>query len=79
MRTKITFLIIVLCTGIFSCDDDENTPVDPIYEFVAFAGESSVNLNELDNSEEPFPLVAKLLAFDPYAQDVDLDIGDYRN
>ena len=72
MRTKITFLIIVLCTGIFSCDDDENTPVDPIYEFVAFAGESSVNLNELDNSEEPFPLVAKLLAFDPYAQDVDL-------
>src|SRR6185436_15725483 len=72
MRTKIIFLSFVLCAGIFSCDDDENTPVDPIYEFVAFAGESSVNLNELDNSEEPFPLVAKLLAFDPYSQDVDL-------
>lgn len=72
MRTKIIFLLIVLCTGTFSCDDDENTPVDPIYEFVAFAGESSVSLNEFDNSEEPFPLVAKLLAFDPYAQDIDL-------
>ena len=72
MRTKIIFLSFVLCAGIFSCDDDENTPVDPIYEFVAFAGESSVGLNEFDNSEEPFPLVAKLLAFDPYAQDIDL-------
>jgi hypothetical protein len=72
MRTKIIFLSFVLCSGIFSCDDDENTPVDPIYEFVAFAGESSVNLNELDNSDEPFPLVAKLLAFEPYAQDIDL-------
>jgi len=72
MRTKIIFLLIVLCTGTFSCDDDENTPVDTIYEFVAFAGESSVSLNEFENSEEPFPLVAKLLAFDPYAQDIDL-------
>lgn len=72
MRTKIIFLLIVLCTGTFSCDDDDNAIVDPIYEFVAFQGESSVNLNEFDNSEEPFGLVAKLLAFQPYAQDVDL-------
>ena len=74
MRTKIIFLSFVLCAGIFSCDDDENTTVDPIYEFVAFAGESSVSLNEFDNSEEPFPLTAKLLAFDPYAQDIDLTL-----
>lgn len=74
MRTKIVFLLIVLCTGTFSCDDDDNAPVDPIYEFVAFQGESSVNLNEFDNSEEPFGLVAKLLAFQPYAQDVDLTL-----
>src|SRR5687768_3515637 len=74
MKTKIIFLLIVLCTGTFSCDDDENTTVDPIYEFVAFAGESSVSLNEFDNSEEPFPLTAKLLAFDPYAQDIDLTL-----
>ena len=72
MRTKIIFLLIVLCT--FSCDDDENATVDPIYQFVAFAGESSVGLNEFDNSEEPFPLTAKLLAFDPYAQDIDLTL-----
>jgi len=74
MRTKIIFLLIVLCTGTFSCDDDENATVDPIYQFVAFAGESSVGLNEFDNSEEPFPLTAKLLAFDPYAQDIDLTL-----
>ena len=74
MRTKIIFLLIVLCTGTFSCDDDENTPVDTIYEFVAFAGESSVGLNELENSGEPFPLVAKILAFEPYAQDIDLSL-----
>ena len=74
MKTKIIFLLIVLCTGTFSCDDDENTTVDPIYQFVAFAGESSVGLNEFDNSEEPFPLTAKLLAFDPYAQDIDLTL-----
>lgn len=74
MRTKIIFLLIVLCTGTFSCDDDDNKPVDPIYEFVAFQGESSVSLNEFDNSEEPYGLVAKLLAFEPYAQDVDLTL-----
>jgi hypothetical protein len=74
MKTKIIFLLIVLCTGTFSCDDDENTTADPIYEFVAFAGESSVGLNEFENSEEPFPLTAKLLAFNPYAQDIDLTL-----
>jgi hypothetical protein len=74
MRTKIIYLLIAFCIGTFSCDDDENTTVDPIYEFVAFDGESSVSLNEFDNSEEPFPLVAKLLAFDPYAEDIDLTL-----
>lgn len=59
--------------GIFSCDDDEPI-VDPIYEFVAFSGNSSVALNEFQNSETPFPLTAKLLAFDPYPQDIDLSL-----
>jgi hypothetical protein len=71
MKTKIIFLAIVFCAGVFSCDDEE-TVTDPIYEFVAFDGESAVNLNEFDNSGEPFPLTAKLLAFEPYSQDVDL-------
>ena len=74
MKTKIIFLFIVLCTSTFSCDDDENTTADTIYQFVAFAGESSVSLNEFENSEEPFPLTAKLLAYDPYAQDIDLTL-----
>jgi hypothetical protein len=74
MRTKIIFLSIALCAGTFSCDDDDSTVVDPIYEFVAFAGESSVSLNEFDNSGDPFPLTAKLLAFEPYTQDVDLTL-----
>ena len=73
MRTKIIFLVTSLCAGVFSCDD-EKTVVDPIYEFVAFAGESSVSVNEFENSGDPFPLTAKLLAFKPYTQDIDLTL-----
>lgn len=73
MRTKIIFLVTLLCAGAFSCDD-ENTVVDPIYEFVAFEGESSVSLNEAANSNDAFPLTVKLLAFEPYTQDIDLTL-----
>ena len=74
MRTKIIFLLALLCAGTFSCDDDDNNVVDPIYEFVAFAGESSVSLNEATNSNDGFPITAKLLAFEPYTQDIDLTL-----
>lgn len=73
MRTKLFLSITLLLTGIFSCDDDENV-ADPIYEFVAFAGNGSVALNEFQHSETPFPLTAKLLAFEPYPQDIDLTL-----
>ncbi|HEX6226937.1 MAG TPA: hypothetical protein VFZ52_21110 [Chryseolinea sp.] len=72
MRTKIILASLLFAAGTISCDDDENPVVDPVYEFVAFAGEPSVNLNEFDNATDPFPLTAKLLAFDPYSQDIDL-------
>ena len=75
MRTKIILLATLLCAGAFSCDDDDdNKVVDPIYEFVAFDGESSVSLNEFDNSEDGFPLTATLLAFEPYTQDIDVTL-----
>ena len=35
---------------------------------------SSVNLNEFENSDDPFPLTAKLLAFKPYPEDIDLTL-----
>ena len=73
MRTKIILASLLFAAGTISCDDDENPVVDPVYEFVAFAGEPSANLNEFDNATDPFPLTAKLLAFDPYSQDIDLD------
>jgi hypothetical protein len=73
MRAKLLLSVTLLFAGMISCDDEENI-VDPIYEFVAFAGESSVNLNELENSGSPFPLTIKLLAFEPYAQDIDLTL-----
>ena len=72
MRTRIILLTTLLCAGAFSCDDDDDKVVDPIYEFVAFDGETSVSLNEFDNSADGFPLTAKLLAFEPYTQDIDL-------
>lgn len=73
MRTKIILIATLFCAGTFSCDD-ETAITDPIYEFVSFTGGSSVNLNEFANSENPFPLTAKLLAFKPYPQDIDLTL-----
>lgn len=75
MRTKFILLTTLLCVAVLSCDDDDDDKVvDPIYEFVAFDGESAVSLNEFNNSEDPFPLTAKLLAFEPYNQDIDLTL-----
>ena len=74
MRAKFVLSIALLLTVLFSCDDDDKAIVDPIYEFVAFSGNSSIQLNEFSASETPFPLVAKLLAFDPYPQDIDLTL-----
>lgn len=59
----------MLACAVFACED-ETKPVDPIYEFIAFKGPSTVNVNELTNSEEAVPLVVELKAFKPYAEDI---------
>ena len=72
MRIRHTLFLVFAFAGIMSCDDDETPIVDPIYEFIAFDGATSVNLNEFENSEEAFPLTLELLAFKPYVQDIDV-------
>ena len=69
MKTKIILLITLFSAGIFSCKDDEKV-VDPIYEFVSFAGDETVNLGEAIHTEEGYPLVVQLWVFDPYKQDL---------
>ncbi len=64
MKSKI-LTIILLASVLFSCEDDPK-PTDPIYEFVAFKGSAIVNVNELANSENAWPLVLELRAFAPY-------------
>jgi hypothetical protein len=66
------FLLIILPLGFISCKEDEQIE-DPIFEFVSFK-EGTVLLNEKTHSEEPYPLVAKLLAFKPYNEDIELNI-----
>ena len=68
---KLYFLTTVLGLLTFSCDE-ESKPVDPIYEFVAFKGNSTVDLNEFANSEDAYPIVVELKAFEPYSQDLDV-------
>lgn len=71
---KATKLILILIlAGILSCSDEEKVS-DPIYEFVSFIGNTSVNLNEYAHSEEPYPVVVQLWAFEPYAEDIDLTL-----
>jgi hypothetical protein len=72
MRTRSLILFVLFSIAI-ACDD-ETKVVDPIYEFVAFAGDPAVSLNEFQNSENPFPLTLKLLAFEPYTQDIDITL-----
>jgi hypothetical protein len=73
MRTKHILLFPAIIAIAFSCGEDD-TIEDPVYEFVSFAGNPSVNLNEADNSTAPYPLVAQLYAFQPYSEDIDLTI-----
>src|SRR5688572_12856211 len=66
-------LFILLCVAIVSCEE-ESKPTDPIFEFVAFKGPSAVNVNELANSENAYPLVVELKAFKPYSEDLDVSL-----
>jgi len=64
-------ILIALGFLAFSCED-ETKPEDPIYEFIAFKGAPTVNLNEFQNSETPVPIVLELRAFKPYDEDIDI-------
>ena len=72
MNSRIIFFF-TLIVGLFSCEDDHKV-VDPIYEFVSFKGENSINLNENANSLKAYPLVVQLYAFEPYKEDIDLTL-----
>jgi len=74
MKTKLITAIMILAAGIFSCDDDE-TIQDPIYEFISFGGEAEVNLGEATNNDAGYPLVVQLWAFEPYTQDITVNLG----
>ena len=65
---------MILAGAIFSCDDDE-TIQDPIYEFISFGGDEEVNIGEATDSDEGYPLVVQLWAFDPKAQDITVTLG----
>ena len=72
MKNTIGFLI-GLALSVLACEDDEK-PIDLVYEFVSFKGPSIVNVNEFDNSGNAFPLIAEIKAFEPYPQDVDITL-----
>lgn len=65
--------MFALIAVMFACED-ETKIVDPVYEFVAFKGASSVDVNELANSEEGYPLVVEIRAFDPYQEDIEVGL-----
>ena len=74
MKTKLITAILILSGAIFSCDDEE-TIQDPIYEFIAFAGDADVNIGEATNNDEGYPLVVQLYAFEPKTQDITVTLG----
>jgi len=74
MKTKLITAIMILAGVIFSCDD-ESTVQDPIYEFISFGGDEQVNLGEATNTNDGYPLIVQLWAFDPYQQDVTVTLG----
>lgn len=68
MKTRI-ILLSMLATAVLSCEEDSKV-VDPVYEFIAFKGTPSVNVNEHDNVNVPVPVVVQLSAFKPYPEDI---------
>ena len=51
-------LYLMMASGLLlSACDEESKPIDPIYEFVAFKGAGSLNVNEFDNREQAYPVV----------------------
>jgi len=69
-RIIIPFLA---AAAVFACSEDDKVK-DPIYEFVSFKAPENINLNEFNNSEEAYPLVAQLMAFKPYKTDIELTL-----
>jgi len=74
MNNKLIATILFLGAAMFACEDEE-TVQDTIYEFVSFAGDEAVNLGEAGNSEDGYPLVVQLWAFDPYPQDINVTLS----
>src|SRR6266850_7189309 len=73
MKTKKILFLCALAAIIFSCKKDKEI-VDPIFEFVSFAGTSPINLNEFTNSTVAVPVVVQLWAFKPYSEDITLTL-----
>jgi hypothetical protein len=72
MTTNIKHIfIMIFAATVLACSDDEKVK-DPVYEFVSFKGSETFNLNEKINSEQSYPVVAQLLAFKPYKEDIEL-------
>jgi hypothetical protein len=74
MKTKLITAIMIFAGVIFSCDDEE-TVQDPIYEFIAFAGDEEVSVGEATDTDEGYPLVVQLYAFEPKTQDITVTLG----
>ena len=70
---KKIFALCVLTFIAVGCEEDPK-PVDPIHEFIAFKGPSTVNVDEVLNEQKPFPLIIQLYAFKPYTQDISVDL-----
>lgn len=62
---------MVLLVMSIACSEDDKIE-DPIFEFISFKEAESVNVNELTNSTEGYPVVLQLWAFQPYAENITL-------
>lgn len=72
MNSRIALFLILFIVGMLSCGEDDKVE-DPVYEFVSFQGNENVDIGESTNSEESFPLVIQLWAFDPYSEDLSVN------
>jgi hypothetical protein len=72
MKTKIIALFFLLVIGMLSCEDDGDEVQDAVYEFISFAGDETVDIGEASSSEQGYPLVVQLWAFDPYPTDINV-------